>query len=139
MDHQQPQHQIQSKSERKQSDQLKNVGEFRSALKDNVNTISKILGSSSDLIVRELSMSLLLYITAKNFTSIFGLKDYRSLLVPLALISISLQKDIWPNTVESSQILGTAPIIHGNLFGLILPCILCVIGAFRGKKKQSKY
>lgn len=84
-------------------------------------------------------MSLLLYITAKNFTSIFGLKDYRSLLVPLALISISLQKDIWPNTVESSQILGTAPIIHGNLFGLILPCILCVIGAFRGKKKQSKY
>lgn len=57
MDHQQPQHQIQSKSERKQSDQLKNVGEFRSALKDNVNTISKILGSSSDLIVRELSIS----------------------------------------------------------------------------------
>lgn len=139
MDHQQPQHQIQSKSERKHSDQLKNVGEFRSALKDNVNTISKILGSSSDLIVRELSISLLLYITAKNFTSIFGLKDYRSLLVPLALISISLQKDIWPNTVESSQILGTAPIIRGNLFGLILPCILCVIGAFRGKKKQSKY
>ncbi|MNM92634.1 Spore germination protein [compost metagenome] len=82
-------------------------------------------------------MALLLYITAKNLTSIFGLKDYRSLLVPIALITISLQKDIWSNTVEATQMLKTAPIIHGGLFGLILPCILCVIGAFRGKKNQS--
>ncbi|MNI62842.1 hypothetical protein D3C73_1181770 [compost metagenome] len=82
-------------------------------------------------------MSLLLYITAKNFASIFGLEDYRSLLVPLALITISIQKDMWPSTVDATQMLKTAPIIHGGLFGLLLPCILCIIGAFRGKKKQS--
>lgn len=56
-DQQQQPHQIQSQSERKQSDQLKNVGEFQSALKDNVNTIIHILGDSSDLVVRELSFS----------------------------------------------------------------------------------
>lgn len=81
-------------------------------------------------------LTLLLYVTAKNLTSIFELKDYRSLLIPLSLIAISLQKDLWSNIVESQDLLKTTPTIHGTLFGLILPCILCAIGAIRGKKKQ---
>ncbi|MOA25184.1 hypothetical protein D3C78_1458940 [compost metagenome] len=82
-------------------------------------------------------MTLLLYITAINLTSIFGLKDYRSLLVPIALITITLQKDTWRNTVEASQMLRSASIVHGVLFGLIFPCIVVIIGSFRGKNNQS--
>lgn len=82
-------------------------------------------------------MALLLYVTSINFTSIFGLKDYRSLLVPIALISISLQKDIWRNAVEASQMIRDAAIVHGAIFGLIFPCIMAIIGSFKGKNNQS--
>ncbi|MNO16900.1 Spore germination protein B1 [compost metagenome] len=49
--------QPQSKSERQQSDQLKSAGAFRSVLQENVNTVTQIMGGSSDVIVRELEIT----------------------------------------------------------------------------------
>lgn len=82
-------------------------------------------------------LSLLLYVTAKILTHVFGLQEYRSLPIPLALIAMALQKGLWPNIVVSQEVLRTTPIIHGTLFGLIFPCILCVIAAIKGKKQQT--
>jgi spore germination protein (amino acid permease) len=75
-------------------------------------------------------MSLLMYVSAKGLSAVFQLKDYRSLLIPLGLITYVLAGEVWPNTAALHTTFRIWP-YYAMIFGIICPVLIWITGQIK--------
>ncbi len=81
-------------------------------------------------------LTLFLQIVTQGLAEVFRLSDSRILLLPLCLITLAFQKNIWPNVAVSQEgykIIPFYPVVVGILFSLLI----WSIGKFKQRKKSA--
>jgi len=81
-------------------------------------------------------LALLLFVTADGLAGVFRLNDYRSLLIGLSLIGLVAAGSIQPNAVFFLNTLKSWP-YYGMTFGIAIPLVIWLTGAFRSDGKHS--
>lgn len=71
------------------------------------------------------------YISALKFAQIFRLKDYRSLLLPFAIILIVLTQVIYPNIVYSMNFIVKIWPSYSLIYGFLIPLLFLVVAKIR--------
>ncbi|WP_127496677.1 GerAB/ArcD/ProY family transporter [Paenibacillus glycanilyticus] len=75
-------------------------------------------------------MSLLMYVSAKGLSTVFKMKDYRSLLIPIGLIAYVIAGTVWPNTAALFTTFRIWP-FYAMIFGIICPILIWIAGQIR--------
>ncbi|WP_410769047.1 GerAB/ArcD/ProY family transporter [Fontibacillus sp. BL9] len=81
-------------------------------------------------------LSLLLHITAEGLAGVFRLSDHRPLILPLCLIALAYQSDLWPNTSASQNDFRLFS-FYPMFFGLVVAFLLWVVGKIKRINKPS--
>ncbi|WP_336785524.1 GerAB/ArcD/ProY family transporter [Paenibacillus sp. MMO-177] len=72
-------------------------------------------------------MSLLMHVSAIGLSTVFQLKDYRSLLIPIGLITYVMAGIVWPNTAVLFTTFRIWP-FYAMIFGIICPILIWIAG-----------
>jgi spore germination protein KB len=79
-------------------------------------------------------LTLFLYITIDGLRELFKLKDNRSILIPIFLITITLSNWIWPNYTTQLEMLSSW-YLYMIIIGILIPVLLLIIGMVRPTTK----
>ncbi|MDR6224374.1 GerAB/ArcD/ProY family transporter [Desmospora profundinema] len=77
------------------------------------------------------------FVLISGFSSIFGIKDARSLIAPMGILVTVLSLHIIPNTSYLMRFTEKIWTPYGMIFGLFLPMLLWGIGMLRKKSSQT--
>lgn len=80
--------------------------------------------------------SMLFFVSATGIAELFAIKNYRGLLVPIALIMMPLAFNAWSNPGELFD-LDKNWVAFRLLFGLILPLLILLIAVWRQKRAPA--
>jgi spore germination protein KB len=82
-------------------------------------------------------VSLYMLASSSGIAQIFGLKDSKYLVIPLALFIYKLCEIIWSNVVSDKELVSVWPYYSAS-FGIALPLLLLVAGRVRRKSLKQK-
>jgi len=78
-------------------------------------------------------LSILLFVTVEGLSYAFSIPSKQRLLIPLALIGITLSKYAAPNVIVQLNGVHDLPFGYSGLFGVLLPAILLIIGKIKNR------
>ncbi len=95
------------------------------------------LVSANFLISGFVKVSICLIAAAKGMTKLFNVKDFKSMVVPAALIMISIASIVYKNTMEMYEWFGVYK-YYAFPFQVIFPIALLIVCKWKKKKKENQ-
>lgn len=102
--------------------------------------VNRIEGSMAALWVLALFIKtgLYFYVSLIGLAQIFGLKDYKAIVLPLSAAVMGLSITMFPNIIDQQKFDRTTSVSLSIIIGLFIPMLLSVVYLFRRKKLQQE-
>lgn len=82
-------------------------------------------------------LSLYMHATSSGFAQIFGLRDSKYLVIPLALLIYKLSEIVWSNVIMDKEVVAVWPYYSAST-GVFLPILLLAAGRLRRNSLKQK-
>ncbi|MGZ4032605.1 MAG: GerAB/ArcD/ProY family transporter [Tumebacillaceae bacterium] len=84
-----------------------------------------------------MKVAICFYASALGLSQVLGMKQYRTLLLPMGMIMVTLSLVVFPSIVYFKEFVTNSWAPYSATFGLVLPVLLLVIGLFRKKRTMK--